>query len=202
MMYASKYLEEAVESISRLPGIGKKTALRLALHILKSDESEAFRLSEAITKLRTQTGSCKICKNICDDELCEICKSNSRDRTTVCIVEESKDILAIENTSQYNGLYHVIGGTISPLQGIGPENLNIESLTERVSDNEIKEIILALSPNMEGDTTAHYISKKLVDFNVKISTIARGIPLGGELEYADEITLGRSIVTRTLYNQE
>lgn len=201
MQYPSKLIEEAVNEISKLPGIGKKTALRLALHLLKEEEHFSVSLSEAIVRLRTETRYCKQCHNISDDELCGVCISHKRDRALVCLVQDTRDVLAIENTAQYQGLYHVLGGLISPMQGVGPSDLNIDSLIKRIKncDGEIKELIMALSPTIEGDTTAFYITKKLKDFEVKISTISRGIPVGGELEYTDEITLGRSILSRTNY---
>lgn len=200
MNFPSKLIEEAVIEISKLPGIGKKSALRLALHLLKRDESQTQLLADALTKMRTKTTFCKKCHNISDDELCLICSSPRRDASVLCIVEDTRDVLAIENTAQYRGLYHILGGIISPLAGIGPNDLNIESLIKRVEQEpEIQEIILALSPTMEGDTTAFYLQKRLKPFNKKISTIARGIPIGGDLEYADEVTLGRSITSRIAY---
>lgn len=200
MNFPSKLIEEAVIEISKLPGIGKKSALRLALHLLKRDESQTQILADALTKMRTKTTFCKKCHNISDDELCLICSSPRRDTAVLCIVEDTRDVLAIENTAQYRGLYHILGGIISPLMGIGPNDLNIESLIKRVEQEpEIQEIILALSPTMEGDTTAFYLQKRLKPFNKKISTIARGIPIGGDLEYADEVTLGRSITSRIAY---
>ncbi len=202
MNFPSKLIEEAVEEISKLPGIGKKTALRLALHLLKRDEKFTHNLSEALIKMRTQTRYCKQCHNISDHELCLICSNPKRDNSILCIVEDTPDVLAIENTSQYRGLYHVLGGIISPLEGIGPADLHIETLLERVSQDKetpIKEVIMALSPTMEGDTTAFYLTKRLKIFGLKLTTIARGIPIGGDLEYADEITLGRSIVSRVLF---
>ncbi len=200
MNFPSKLIEEAVIEISKLPGIGKKSALRLALHLLKRDESQTQLLADALTKMRTKTTFCKKCHNISDDELCLICSSPRRDAAVLCIVEDTRDVLAIENTAQYRGLYHILGGIISPLMGIGPNDLNIESLIKRVEQEpEIQEIILALSPTMEGDTTAFYLQKRLKPFNKKISTIARGIPIGGDLEYADEVTLGRSITSRIAY---
>ena len=202
MNYPSKLIEEAVGEVSKLPGIGKKTALRLVLHLLKKEEPHTRSLANALVAVRTQTRYCKKCHNIADSELCGICASTRRDQSILCIVEDTRDVLAIENTSQYNGLYHVLGGIISPLEGIGPSDLHIDTLIERLSGperDEVKEIILALSPTMEGDTTAFYLQKKLKVFGLKVSTIARGIPIGGDLEYADEITLGRSIVGRVRY---
>lgn len=201
MEYPSKLIENAVAEVSKLPGIGKKTALRLVLHLLKEPETATIDLAGAITELRTKIRYCNACHNISDDDVCNICASHRRDRSLICVVEDTRDVLAIENTSQYNGLYHVLGGVISPIDGIGPSELNIDPLLSRISQNkdEIKEIIFALSPTMEGDTTAFYLTKKLKEYEVNISTIARGIPIGGELEYADEVTLGRSILSRTSY---
>ncbi len=201
MEYPSKLIEEAVNEVSRLPGIGKKTALRLVLHLVKENESRTLALTEALTKLRANIKFCKTCHNISDEEECSICKSHRRDRSIICVVEESKDVMAIENTSQYRGVYHVLGGIISPMNGIGPSDLKIESLVERLtrSNGETKEIILALSATMEGDTTSFYINKRISVFDLKISSIARGISVGGDLEYTDEITLGRSITGRTLF---
>lgn len=200
MNFPSKLIEEAVIEISKLPGIGKKSALRLALHLLKRDETQTQSLADALIAMRTKTTFCRKCHNISDAELCLICTSPRRDVSVLCIVEDTRDVLAIENTAQYRGLYHILGGIISPLAGIGPNDLNIESLIKRVEqDLGIHEIILALSPTMEGDTTAFYLQKKLKSFNKKISTIARGIPIGGDLEYTDEVTLGRSILSRIAY---
>ncbi len=202
MNFPSKLIEDAVTEISRLPGIGKKTALRLALHLLKQNEAVTEALSLALTRMREEVRYCKNCHNISDQEECSICKSHRRDRTTICVVEDIRDVLAIENTNQYQGLYHVLGGVISPIQGIGPEELNFATLLERVSKGEVSEIILALSATMEGDTTSFYLSKRLKETGVKVSSIARGIPVGGELEFTDEVTLGRSILTRINYSQE
>ena len=204
MNYPSRLIEEAVSEISRLPGIGKKTALRLALHLLKREEEQTRSLSEALINMRTKTSYCEKCHNIADDRLCNICSNPRRDHSIICIVVDTRDVLAIESTNQYKGLYHVLGGIISPLEGIGPSDLQIDSLIKRIEHSEdaepVKEIILALSPTMEGDTTAFYLQKKLKSTGVKMSTIARGIPIGGDLEYADEITLGRSIVSRVAYD--
>lgn len=200
MEYPSKLVEQAVTEIARLPGIGKKTALRLVLHLLKQPDTETFNLSEALKNLRTNIKYCKTCHIIADTEECT-CMTVSRDTSVVCVVEDTPDALAVRNTGQYNGLFHILGGRISPMDGIGPENINVDSLLERVrsADNQITEVILALSSTMEGDTTAFYITKLLKNTGIKVTTIARGIPVGGELEYADEITLGRSILTRTLF---
>ncbi|WP_143962337.1 recombination mediator RecR [Litoribacter populi] len=206
MNFPSKLIEDAVSEISRLPGIGKKTALRLTLHLLRQPETFSQTLTEAISKLRTEIQYCKKCHNISDQDVCSICLGARRDRSTICVVEDIPDVLAIENTSQYNGLYHVLGGVISPIQGIGPEELKIASLLSRIdsqkSDDPVQEVILALSATMEGDTTSFFITRKLKEKGIKVSTIARGIPIGGELEYTDEVTLGRSILTRVNYNLE
>jgi recombination protein RecR len=201
MEFPSKLIEDAVNEVSKLPGIGKKTALRLVLHLIKEHESKTYLLTESLRNLRSKIKTCKICHNISDDDECNICRSHRRDRSLLCVVEDTRDVMAIENTAQFNGRYHVLGGVISPINGIGPANLKIDSLVMRMAatDCEVKEIILAISPTMEGDTTAFYINKKLAGYSVKISSIARGIPVGGDLEYADEITLGRSIVSRTLF---
>lgn len=201
MVYPSKLIEDAVNEISKLPGIGKKTALRLALHLLRQDEMETEHLAQALLNLRNKTKYCKICHIISDSEECT-CESIKKDRSLLCVVEDTPDVIAIQNTAQFFGYFHVLGGVISPIKGIGPGELNIASLIERVknSNGEITEVILALSPTMEGDTTSFYIAKKLNALGVKITTIARGIPIGGELEYADEITLGRSIAQRLKYD--
>ncbi len=204
MQYPSKLIENAVNEISQLPGIGKKTALRLVLHLLKQDVVTTKNLSESLLKLRTEVQYCKVCHNIADQPVCAICESKRRDKSIICVVENLPDLLAIENTAQFTGTYHVLGGIISPIDGVSPDDLNMHSLFHRIASHqeEIKEIILALSPTMEGDTTGFYITKKLKQFDIKISTIARGIPVGGDLEYADEITLGRSIATRTSFSFE
>ena len=201
MQYPSKLIEDAVNEISKLPGIGKKTALRLALYLLKQEESSTDSLSTALLELRKRTKYCKICHIISDSEDCT-CESIRKDASLLCVVEDTPDVIAIQNTAQFSGYFHVLGGIISPIQGIGPDDLNIKSLLERVqkSNGTIKEVILALSPTMEGDTTSFYIAKKLKPYHVKITTIARGVPIGGELEYTDEITLGRSIAQRLLYD--
>ncbi len=200
MNLSSGLLEAAVKEFSKLPGIGKKTALRLVLHLLKQEKSDVQAFSETIERMRDEIQFCSTCFNISDEDTCTICKSPRRDRSIVCVVEDMRDVMAIENTAQFQGLYHVLGGVISPVNGIGPGDLRIESLLNRVgiSGSEIREVILALSPTMEGDTTAFYIHKKLAEFKIKVSSIARGIPVGGDLEYADEITLGRSILSRTI----
>lgn len=196
MEFSSKLLENAVNEVSQLPGIGKRTALRLVLHLLRQPEQHTHELVEALQVLRTQVRYCKNCHNISDRDLCEICSSTKRDRSLVCVVEDIRDVMAIENTGQYMGVYHVLGGKISPMDGVGPSDLNIVSLVEKVKLGEIKEIIFALSSTMEGDTTNFYIFKQLEQYSVQTSTIARGIAVGDELEYADEVTLGRSILNR------
>jgi recombination protein RecR len=199
--YSSKLIEDAVNQIAKLPGIGKKTALRLVLHIIKDKSENTYALTEALNKLRANIKFCTTCHNISDQDICTICISARRDRSVICVVEDSKDVMAIENTAQFSGLYHVLGGVISPMNGIGPSELKIDTLVSRINlaQAEVKEIILALSPTMEGDTTAFYINRRIKDFALKISVIARGVPVGGDLEYADEITLGRSIIGRTLF---
>ncbi|PCJ96976.1 MAG: recombination protein RecR [Flavobacteriaceae bacterium] len=196
MEFSSKLLENAVYEMSQLPGIGKRTALRLVLHLLKQPKEQSERLSNAIQVLRNDIKFCTSCHNISDVALCEICANPKRDDSLVCVVEDIRDVMAIENTGQYKGLYHVLGGKISPMEGIGPHDLTIVSLVEKVKREEIKELIFALSSTMEGDTTNFYIYKQLEEVSIKTSTIARGIAVGDELEYADEITLGRSIMNR------
>ncbi|KAA2216431.1 recombination mediator RecR [Maribacter flavus] len=196
MDFSSKLLENAVYEMSQLPGIGKRTALRLVLHLLKQPERQTENLSNALTKLRTMVQFCKKCHNISDTALCEICSNPKRDASLVCVVEDIRDVMAIENTGQYRGLYHVLGGKISPIEGMGPQDLTISSLINKVKEGEVQELILALSSTMEGDTTNFYIFKQLEGTGVKTSTIARGIAIGDELEYADEVTLGRSILNR------
>lgn len=200
MNFSSKLLENAVGEFSKLPGVGQKTALRLVLHLLNQDKDEVDAFSKAISKLRHEIQFCSVCHNISDMPVCEICSAPKRDRSLVCVVEDTRDVMAIENTSQYNGLYHVLGALISPMDGIGPSDLEVDSLIERLRTDEVKEVIFALSATMEGDTTIFYLHKRLKDFNINISTIARGIAFGGELEYVDEITLGRSITTRVPYD--
>jgi recombination protein RecR len=196
MEFSSKLLQEAVNEMSQLPGIGRRTALRLVLHLLKQPESQTVALSKALLDLKTDVKFCRNCHNISDTELCEICANQSRQREVVCVVEDIRDVMAIENTSQYRGLYHVLGGKINPMEGVGPSQLTIKSLVEKARKGEIEEIIFALSSTLEGDTTNFYIFKQLEGMNVKTSTIARGISVGDELEYADEVTLGRSITNR------
>lgn len=199
MNFSSKLLENAVNEFSSLPGIGQKTALRLVLHLLNQPQAEVEKFSNSLLILKRDIRYCNECHNISDHELCQICSSVKRDKSLVCVVEDTRDVMAIENTGQYQGTYHVMGGLISPMDGIGPSDLNIESLVKRVQAGGIKEVILALSATMEGDTTIFYLYKKLKDAGISISTIARGIAFGGELEYVDEITLGRSIATRVPY---
>ncbi|KJD33559.1 recombinase RecR [Tamlana nanhaiensis] len=196
MEFSSKLLENAVNEMSQLPGIGKRTALRLVLHMLKQPESRTQLLATALLKMRTEVKFCKSCHNISDVELCEICSNKNRVSHTICVVEDVRDVMAIENTSSFKGIYHVLGGKISPMDGIGPHDLKIESLVQKVKQGDVKEIIFALSSTMEGDTTNFYIYKQIQEYNIVTSTIARGISVGDELEYADEITLGRSIVNR------
>lgn len=194
--FSSSLIENAVNEFAKLPGIGRKTALRLVLHLLKQSEQEVETFGNAFILLRKKIQYCKVCHNISDTEICQICGNPSRDQETICVVENIKDVMSIENTQQFRGLYHVLGGIISPMDGIGPSNLEIESLVLRVQSENVKEVILALSTTMEGDTTNFYIFRKLTPFNIKITTIARGIAIGDELEYADEVTLGRSILNR------
>ncbi|MFD2555404.1 recombination mediator RecR [Sphingobacterium tabacisoli] len=201
MNFSSKLLQNAVEEFGRLPGIGNKTALRLVLHLLKQPNQEVSRFTQSIEQLKEKIRYCQVCYNISDDSTCEICQSIKRDKSTICVVEDTRDVMAIENTNQYQGVYHVLGGLISPMDGIGPSDLKIEGLLERLRKGEVKEIILALSATMEGDTTIFYLCRKLREFDVQVSTIARGIAFGGELEYVDEITLGRSILTRVPYER-
>ncbi len=197
----SKLLENGVEELSKLPGIGKKTALRLALHLLRQDVNSVVRFSETLKMMREEIVYCKQCHNISDNSICSICSNPKRNKEIVCVVESVKDVMAIENTMQFNGIYHVLGGIISPLDGIGPNDLNISSLDTRVENGEIKEMILALSTTMEGDTTNFYLYRKYSHNNVVISTLARGVSFGDELEYTDEITLGRSLVNRLPYDK-
>ncbi len=199
MNFSSKLLENAVAEFAKLPGVGQKTALRLVLHLLKQEKADVEQFSSTVSKLRNEIQFCQTCHNISDKAVCEICASPKRDQSLVCIVEDTRDVMAIENTNQYNGVYHVLGGLISPMDGIGPSDLEVDSLVERLKQSEAKEIIFALSATMEGDTTIFYLDKRLKNFNLKLSTIARGIAFGGELEYVDEITLGRSITTRVPY---
>ncbi len=197
--YPSKLLESAVNELSRLPGIGRKSALRLALHLLKERIEDVEFLGQSIIKLRKEIQYCTVCHTISDNDICQICSDPRRDKTTVCIVQDIRDVLAIENTRQYRGVYHILGGIISPIEGISPSDLTLENLIEKAESGIFNEIIMALPSTIEGDTTAYYIYKKIKSLQIKISNIARGISLGDELEYADELTLGRSILNRTLY---
>lgn len=199
MTFSSKLIEKAVEAFASLPGIGRKSALRLVLHLLKQDKSTTEQFTAALTAMREGIRECRVCHNLADSEVCQICADARRDRSLVCVVESIRDLMAIEDTSQYRGLYHVLGGVISPIEGIGPSDLHIETLEERVKQGEIREVIMAISPTIEGETTIYYISKKLRSLGVQVSAIARGVSFGGDLEYADEVTLGRSIVARVPY---
>ncbi len=202
MKYSSSLLNNAVEVLSELPSIGKKSALRLVLHLLKDDTELAIRMSEILTKLKKEIKQCEKCFNYSDEFICDICKDKTRNQELVCVVESIRDVMAIEDTNQYNGLYHVLGGVISPIEGIGPSDLHIDSLVARVKQDEIKELIMAISPTIDGETTIFYLTKKLSEVPVEITTIARGVSFGGELEYADELTLGRSIHTRVPYSND
>ena len=199
MNFSSKLLEDAVNEFAKLPGVGKKTALRLVLHLLNREPAEVELFGNSIIKLRQEIKHCAICHNISDQDICDICTSYKREKEIICVVEDTRDVMAVENTGQYFGVYHVLGGLISPMDGIGPSDLFIDSLVQRVATTPVKEVILAISATMEGDTTIFYLYKRLKEFQIPITTIARGIAFGGELEYADEITLGRSIVTRVPY---
>lgn len=198
--YPSQLLMNAVEEVSRLPGIGKKTALRLILHLLRQDNATVFSLADSLVQLKEGVKYCQVCYNICDDDTCPICLDKSRDESTICVVENIREVMAVENTMQFKGLYHVLGGIISPIDGIGPADLQIQPLVDRVAKGNIKEVVLALSTTMEGDTTNFYIYKKLQPYNIQVSILARGVSIGDEIEYADEITLGRSILNRTLFD--
>ena len=198
--YPSRLLENAVTQFSRLPGIGRKTALRLVLHLLRQEDEDVEQLASALTTMKREVKRCRVCHNISDQDVCPVCSDSRRDRHTVCVVENIQDVMAIENTQQFHGLYHVLGGVISPMDGIGPSDLEIQSLVDRVGQGDVGEVILALSPTMEGDTTNFYIFRKLAPFpQLKITVIARGVSVGDELEYTDEVTLGRSILNRTIF---
>ena len=199
--YSSGLLEKAVGEFAKLPGIGRKTALRLVLFMLRQGDNDVDQFVNAVSKMKREVKYCRVCHNISDTDVCPICSDHSRDAATICVVENVQDVLAVENTQQFHGLYHVLGGIISPMDGIGPADLEIDSLVSRVAAGGVKEVILALSSTMEGDTTNFYISRKLADYPVKLSVIARGISVGDELEYTDEVTLGRSILNRTPFNQ-
>ena len=195
--FPSALLEKAVGEFAKLPGIGRKTALRLVLHLLRQHDEDVMGFTEAVATMKKNVRFCRVCHNICDDELCPICADKSRHRETICVVENIQDVMAVENTQQYHGLYHVLGGVISPVDGIGPNDLEINTLVQRVAEGGVDEVIFALSSTMEGDTTNFYLSRKLAPYPVKLSVIARGISVGDELEYTDEVTLGRSILNRT-----
>lgn len=202
MQFSSKILEDAVAALSSLPGIGKKTALRLALHLTADKHQKSLQIAKALTHLHNDIKTCQSCYNVSDTDICQLCNHPSRRKQILCVVESARDVMAIEETQQFNGLYHVLGGVISPLDGIGPQDVNIEPLMERIRNQNIEELILAISPTIEGETTMYYISKLCNDLPVKVSVIARGISFGGELEYADELTLGRSIMARLPYQAE
>jgi len=201
MNFSSKLIEDSVNAFATLPGIGKKTALRLTLHLLNMPTESTESLCEPVLKMRNSIQFCATCHNISDEAVCSICSDRARDRSVICVVESIRDIMAIENTNQYRGLFHILGGVISPIEGVGPAELNINSLIERVKKEEVKEIIMAISPTIDGETTIFYLSKQLAEFPVNVTTLARGISFGGELEYADELTLGRSIASRRPYGQ-
>lgn len=202
MNFSSRLIEEAVAAFATLPGIGKKTALRLVLHLIQQDKEASSSFAEAIVRMRENIRECKKCHNLSDTELCTICADKRRDEKVVCVVENIRDVMAIEETGQFRGLYHVLGGVISPIEGIGPEALHIDSLAQRVKEEGVEEVIMAISPTIEGETTIFYLSRQLKPLGVRISTIARGVSFGGELEYADELTLGRSIVARIPYKSD
>jgi recombination protein RecR len=201
MNYSSKLIEDAVNAFASLPSIGRKTALRLVLHLIKEQPEQVEKFGAAILRMRREIRFCTECANVSDAPICSICSSPRRDHSIICVVESIKDVMAIENTQQYIGLYHVLGGVIAPIEGIGPDLLNISSLLERAKKSDVKEIIMAVSPTIEGETTIFYLAKQLEKLDVKVSTLARGISFGGELEYADEVTLGRSIASRRLYEE-
>lgn len=200
--FASTLLENAVNELSRLPGIGRKTALRLALHILRVDENRGVALGNAIIDMRRNIRYCNVCHNISETEVCPICSDPLRDSSTICVVENVKDVMIIENTRQFRGLYHVLGGLISPIDGVGPDQLEIDSLVERVASGAVREIIFALSPTMDGETTGYYLYRRLADTGVAVTQLARGVAVGNEIEYTDEITLARSLMNRTPFNEQ
>jgi recombination protein RecR len=199
MHFSSKTIEKAVEALSGFPGVGKRSALRMVMHLLRRPNTEVEALSEALVQLKTQLMQCSVCCNISDTHICNICSSVNRQHQTICVVEDIMDVMAIENTGQYNGVYHVLGGLISPIDGVGPEDLNLDALINRLEGDAVQEIIMALNANVEGDTTAFYIARRLQNSSVKLSTISKGISVGSELEYTDEITLGRSLIARVPY---
>lgn len=200
MQFSSALIQDAVDNLSKLPGIGPKSALRLAIYILQKEPAFAQTLSKALVEMREHTKECRECHNISDEEVCSICGDTSRDHTMICVVENIRDLMAIEDTQQYRGLYHVLGGIISPIEGVGPDDLNLPKLRDRIVEKGVQELVMALSPSIDGDTTIFYINKMLEDLDVNVSTIARGVSFGGALEYTDEITLGRSIISRIPYN--
>lgn len=202
MNFSSKLIEEAVGAFATLPGIGKKTALRLVLHLIQQEKSSTTEFAEALLRMRENIRECARCHNLSDSELCTICADTRRNDTVVCVVETIRDVMAIEDTGQFRGVYHVLGGVISPIEGVGPQDLHIASLTKRVEEQGVKEVIMAVSPTIEGETTIFYLAKQLKPYDVQVSTIARGVSFGGELEYADELTLGRSIVARIPYKSD
>lgn len=202
MNFSSKILEDAVFALSTMPGVGKKSALRLALHLVQDGGQKSLKIASALSKLATDIKKCKTCANISDHDTCEICKDQSRSDKVICIVENARDVMAIEDTNQFKGKYHVLGGVISPLDGVGPQDLTIDILIQRIKNEKTEEVIMAISPTIEGETTIYYISKLLRDLNVKVSIIARGVSFGGDLEYADELTLGRSIIARIPYQTQ
>ncbi len=195
----SRWIDDAADQVATLPGIGKKTALRLVLHLIRKSPEEVAKFAQSILDAKTNIKSCQECHQLSDDDICEICKNPTRNKTSICVVQDIRDVLAVENTGQFNGVYHVLGGLISPMEGVSPSDLHVESLIERVEKNQAQEVILALNATMEGETTSFYLYRKLSPFSVKVSNIARGVAVGGELEYTDEVTLGRSIVHRTPY---
>ncbi|MCK9481349.1 MAG: recombination mediator RecR [Bacteroidia bacterium] len=199
MAYSSKTIEQAVEYLSKFPGVGSKSALRMVLYLAKRPEHEVLRMADALKAIKTKLQLCTECGNLSDTPICSICASPLRDKQLLCVVEDFKDVLAVENTAQYKGLYHVLGGLISPIEGIGPDELNVSKLFERIQSNQVGEVVFALSANMDGDTTTYYLSKKLKEMGVKVSAISRGISVGSDLEFTDEITLGRSIINRVPY---
>ena len=201
MNFSSKLIENAVNEFGKLPGVGKRTALRFVLHLIKQSKQDVEQFGNSFVSLINELRYCQRCHNVSEKNLCEVCSNSQRDQTTICVVEDIRDYMAIENTQQYKGVYHILGGIISPMEGVGPSDLTIESLVQKVARNEVKEIIMALSTTMEGDTTNFYIYKRLKEFNITVTTIARGIAIGDELEFADEITLGRSIINRVLYEK-
>ncbi|MDQ3142461.1 MAG: recombination mediator RecR [Bacteroidota bacterium] len=200
MKYSSTILADAVEALSLLPGVGKKSALRMAIHLAQIDQEKSIQLAQSIMNMAQNLKTCNQCNTFSDEEVCEICNSKSRDHKTLCIIESVKDLMAIEETLQYNGTYHVLGALISPIDGIGPEQLKLDQLQQRIQNNQVREIIMAIKPSIDGDTTIYYLSKNIIDPTIKISLIARGVSFGSELEYADELTLGRSIISRTPYS--